>query len=780
MVQNLKFLNERNLDETHIQLLRGVHCVPVYSTFEKTHKNHIVLVKPCSVLRCDALLTGNYYPFLHNLDKQLDFLSFFLQRIGVESSIGYNHIQFVLQKAYELSAGQVLEQKTRKCVFAIVEELINLLRVQSPNDDQLDRIGETLSPLYLPSDNTTLVLSTRLLYADENFLGRIHLEETHYSLLKIRGEEGEIQLFEKDFCKMLPMKVRPISLSTVCTQTVLPECEPIEHTKVGKALNETFEMENTLPQAISACVQYYAKARQPLKNVEAIAREFLTSTAIQTLCHLRMAVTFKEDQKLLGNLDSKFFFETTGDMIGGCLYLDSQLTNNFKVVRVLCNRLLGLFRTNLNEQLITPDLYDIFIQLLSVQTPQEVKEILEENSIPPPGKAMVDGATFKLGKEVAECWHHRLDQAVENIFHPGEIVGYEMMESYIVCVQIMHPTMPEGCESFDAIPRISMKYKILTHPDDEEGKEVGVLKLYKFLRGLKKQTILAEGTDVAPYLGETDTIRIQQENLQEIRDALLGQLDEIWKLPKEEIKKAIRRLCLKWHPDKNLDDPAVAEEVFKFLYSEISRRDVDNNFDMQWDDVNRTAQRQRESYTREQESSSQSQARGSESGSTDRGDEPFAGTPQFKEEDLRPERNPAEGRRWLKQAEANFKSLVALFAEAIHEEKICADVCFMAHQVAEKALKGGKFFVCGLDANSLMNHDIGRHAYGLQSECPGETHGLVNHTTPLENYYLDPRYPNRWRSGIVPADMYNYEQAEQAKDHAEAILRIIKNIVESI
>ncbi len=782
MVENLTFLHRkvRQVSNAHIQLLRGMHCIPVYSTFEKTHKNHIVLVEPFSVLHCDELLTDNYYPFLHNLPEQLGFISFFLQQIGVESSIGYKHVQFVLQKAYKLSAGQVLEQKTRTCVFAIVGELINLLRVQSPNG-QFDIIGETLSPLYLPSDNMTLVLSTQLLYADENFMGRIHLEETQYSLLKIRGEEGKIQLFEKDFCTMLPMKVRPIGLSTVCTQTVLPECEPIEHMNVGKALNGTFEMKNFLPQAISACVQYYAKARQPLKNVEAIAREFLTSTEIKTLSHLRMALTFKEDQKLLGNLDSKFYLETTGGIIGGCLYLDSQLTNNFKVVRVLCNQLLGLFRMKLNEQLITPDLYDIFIQLLSVQNPQEVKEILEDNSIPLPEKGMMDDTTFKLGKEVAECWHYRLDQAVENIFHPGEIVGYEMMESYIVYVQIMHPTMPEGCESFDSVPRISMKYKILTHPDDEEGKEVGVLKLYKFLRGLKKETILAEGTDFAPYWGETNTICVQQElqgeNLHEIKDSLLRQLDEIWKLPKEEIKKAIRRLCLKWHPDKNLDDPAVAEELFKFLNSEISRRDVDKNFDIHWDDLNRTAQRQRESYTRQQESSSQSQARGGGIGRPTDWSGASAETPQFKEEDLRPETNPAEGRRWLKQAEANFKSLVALFTEAIHEEKICADVCFMAHQVAEKALKGGKFFVCGLDPNSLTNHYIGPHACGLQSECPEETHGLVNHTTPLENYYLNPRYPNRWPSGIVPADMYNYEHAKQAKDHAEAILRIIKNIV---
>ena len=89
---------------------------------------------------------------------------------------------------------------------------------------------------------------------------------------------------------------------------------------------------------------------------------------------------------------------------------------------------------------------------------------------------------------------------------------------------------------------------------------------------------------------------LRRERLQEICSDLSRQLDEIWKLPEEERKKAIKRLCLKWHPDKNLDNQGLAEEVFKFLNNEISRRTERSDNLVQWDELQRTARRQRDYY----------------------------------------------------------------------------------------------------------------------------------------------------------------------------------------
>ena len=89
--------------------------------------------------------------------------------------------------------------------------------------------------------------------------------------------------------------------------------------------------------------------------------------------------------------------------------------------------------------------------------------------------------TFELSKEVPADWHHRLDQSIDNVFHPGETVGYEIQEDRIIFARIMHPVLPDGV-SVDSVPPFNMRYRIYTSPEDDEGTEVGILWLYKFKR----------------------------------------------------------------------------------------------------------------------------------------------------------------------------------------------------------------------------------------------------------------------------------------------------------
>ena len=797
MKSHFEFLQTKLLDlaENDKATLIGLPCVPVYITADASHSRswQVVLVKPCYVLTCDV---KDYHPFLHTLPTELKSLLGILQEIGVKSSVEIKHFQLVLERAFQSSEGQNLEKNTKKCVIKVLVELNrNLVSRQLTSTD----LADSLAPLYLPYSNVKLALSTNLLYADSSsFKGHIksQLEGTEYLLLQMhRAEYG---FFDSEFCALLPTLVRPKGLSEVCNQTVLPECVPISPSEIHSAIQETLELKNTLLRAILASVRHHVKDRDIPENLERFLSEFLTSVKLITVQHLRTAITNKESGALIGSIDIGFHLqlEDVDSSTSQCLYLDSKLDKTVgldNVLGVLSKKMVTIVKNEMpnTDEMTCSHLTILFKTLLRLQTPDQVRQVLDEKSITLETKSM-DSITFKLGKEVPECWHHRLDQSIENVFNPGEIVGYEDMDGHIIIAQIMHPILPEGVESFNFVPRMSMRYRIYTSPNDEEGTEVSVLKLYKFLKGLKsKKPVNEEERDLLPYEGETEPVRLQQElrreDLEAIRTNLLKQLDEVWELPEEERDRAIRRLYLKWHPDKNPENPDIAEVIFKFLNSEIDKRKSGRFYH---DDLDRTARRQKDNWNKDRSSSHTQRDGGTPDNDSEHGGSAGGGiggtrwggssaeVPPFDGENLRPEIKLEEGRRWVKQAEANFDTLICLHSASKTNKKLCADVCFMAHQVAEKALKGGKYFVCGLDKMALKSHNLTTHAYGLQAGRPGDTLGLVSHTAPLEDYYLNPRYPNRWSFPKVPIDQYSPQQADNAKAHAETILNIIKAIVD--
>ncbi len=55
---------------------------------------------------------------------------------------------------------------------------------------------------------------------------------------------------------------------------------------------------------------------------------------------------------------------------------------------------------------------------------------------------------------------------------------------------------------------------------------------------------------------------------------------------------------------------------------------------------------------------------------------------------------------------------------------------------------------------------------------------LVQHSTPLEKYYLNTCYPSYWTGyADTPSEHYMQEDADQAKKHAEAVLTINDSIM---
>lgn len=101
--------------------------------------------------------------------------------------------------------------------------------------------------------------------------------------------------------------------------------------------------------------------------------------------------------------------------------------------------------------------------------------------------------------------------------------------------------------------------------------------------------------------------------------------------------------------------------------------------------------------------------------------------------------------------------------------------------MAERALKGGVYALCGMDGRGLTDHNLTRHARALEAVQPDKAEGLVQHAISLEDYYLKTRYPNVWEGYTdTPAEHYTPEDSDQAKEHAKAILTNVRAIMPTV
>ncbi len=129
----------------------------------------------------------------------------------------------------------------------------------------------------------------------------------------------------------------------------------------------------------------------------------------------------------------------------------------------------------------------------------------------------------------------------------------------------------------------------------------------------------------------------------------------------------------------------------------------------------------------------------------------------------------AEARRWLLQAENDLGA-----ARVMLREGFFAQACFLAHQVAEKALKA----VAYLRGDRYV---VGHSLSDLISDLQGTYSDLADFrriTGRLDRYYLPTRYPDALPGGL-PFEAFDRSEAEEAVEVAGSIVELAKSIISS-
>ena len=734
-----------------INSLIKIPCIPVYSHLLSASEEKMVLVEPSCVLVNSDI--KKYHPYLHSLPAQFTNCLTLLQNLGVEHTLKLHHMQVVLYKVFMFSGGKgLVDPNLKESVKNAILAMKSLLHSEASS-------SFTQSPLYLPDTSNELKPSIKLIYGDSpSFFCQMTLDlsSTEYSHVNITKPNYGTDAVT--FCRLLPKSVRPLGISVICTQLLARSCIPTGHSECSGKIEASVKFENN-HLAIQELVSKFVPDDINEEALRKALVTFFNSLQVVAVHNLRTQLILKKTGREIGLLDTNFFIEVHESV----LYIDHAFDDDDEImdeiIEQLHKTLSGITPNGLGWE-ANQDLYKVIKKYLKADTAVKKENLL--------GRYQISGIEMKpgeltLGEEIPQNYSIWLDQSPYNIFNAMEYVGYALSEGHMIVAKVLYLVQSSNdCHS--------IYYIILS---EQEGREVSVFDLYKFVMEMSFESSFVACEDQEP-----------KQEISDIKKQLDEELRKIWRLDSELRSKAIKRLYLKWHPDKNLGNCKTAEEIFAYLKRQVDhlkRRDKLASSSSQLESSDESCPDDAENF-----SGFPFNAWNATAGSHRAAFEqmrarcgtctisPFA---QFRG---RMQKRPEEGRRWVKQAVVDFKVLCGIYDSLPAIGNRFGHVCFMAHQVAEKALKGGVYALCGMDDTGLKDHELGRHACALETACPGlQTKGLHSHASSLKDYYIEPRYPNKWPSPNIPADYYDEEKASKAREDSKAVLDTVRSIIPS-
>ena len=131
------------------------------------------------------------------------------------------------------------------------------------------------------------------------------------------------------------------------------------------------------------------------------------------------------------------------------------------------------------------------------------------------------------------------------------------------------------------------------------------------------------------------------------------------------------------------------------------------------------------------------------------------------------DKNLREGRRWLEQAEADFKTA----KDCLKDENFYASA-FFSQQSAEKAIKG---YLYSKGFRALITYSV-LELLEKSLEYEKGFEQFLDYGRELDRHYIGSRYPNFYPSG-APYKYYTREIASKCLSYAESILKEVERFL---
>ncbi|KAL8584755.1 hypothetical protein ACOMHN_035674 [Nucella lapillus] len=335
-----------------------------------------------------------------------------------------------------------------------------------------------------------------------------------------------------------------------------------------------------------------------------------------------------------------------------------------------------------------------------------------------------------------------------------------------------------------------MLFRYVINIGEEKTKEVEATELYKFVRPSHNVLVPFTGDTTPPPSACSDSAG--GDDLKKVLSDIRHQLKEIWKnfSDSHSRNRAVKRLLLKWHPDKNPEREKFCTTVFQKIQQYVALlkqgkelpSDDDNvgNYDRAsrsggsfygdfFDDIFSRGR----SYRDWNQHFSRSSGGGRFYRGYNRHSRSSGGGSFFFDWGARVNPQQEEGKRWLRQSLQDLKAAKLTLSHG--GEGLYNWVCYQAHQTAEKALKA---LLYQRDANHSMktSHDI-----LCLADCIGdiEIQTAVNSLNSVVSNDMCARYPDLHIFPKIPSDVYGRSEADQAYDSAEQVVKRAQHLFDA-
>lgn len=740
----------------------------------------VVLVeKDKKLVRTDAVCLHLFYneefrPYLYQISPQDILLTDIFKTIGVNQKPTAVQYCNVLEAVYTETRDKTqLQPNQMKTVKRAVQRLFLLIKENKSNI-------EDVKTLYLPATDGKLHPSCELYFNDTAFEVK-RLEEAlddKVTLLEKLSEchLGSDRYEHHEFLQLLPERLQPKMLSQITEERVNESKIQLCDFETGCEFRGWFDKHLSsvaFRHGLICLIRHHSKG----KTTHEEAADMCTKTfgSIKIICCKSLKTKLWLNNLPLYKTDKQTGVYVKQTQQGCVFYLKHHDNLPHKVINKNCITLANEINALLSNRIELAHLSVLF-QFLMCDNLKEVQGIMAQHDIL--DSIETKSALFNPpapGTDIPEEWHDALDMDMLNNFEEGEYVGYYTNNKYIYAVIVKE------------LPRESSHYscRYLIDIGEDEPVEVSCLDLFQFKR-VKKQR--PEGRadpnpspetscmELEPLAGAGPHVsqppptprsspRSSPASLDEAKKEIDKCLAEIWTLPKDERTKAIKRLYLRWHPDKNPDCQLIATEAFKYLMNQIEAYDKgtakpaasssprqNSNFRDFYQEWNQEAKRHR---------TSRENFRG------------YRGFSSYNFYDYhgdvpRPDRKEAQ--RWFRQARCDLQ------AADIDCGKSTEWCLFKVHQAVEKSLIAAQYKKCGQYSTSMSISAMAKKV----SSYSNQLRVLPQLVASLQMLGVDARktqYPNCHPQPHIPNEHFTPVMGRQALREASELLRIVEDYI---